>query len=150
MPGPVRGLREVFRRLAGRPEHDDRALATHLWLAHQRVLGLQRAPAARRAGAGRDFGAHGRDLRGDALQFDDAAWALGREAAPKPGHALDASIQKAREEGYQIPRAPTEARAFAELRRIVRHSPQGVARRRTRRSDAAALPHRVSLRDDVV
>jgi hypothetical protein len=57
-------------------------------------------------------------------------------------------VQKAREEGYQIPRAATEARAFAELRRIVR----AASARRPRRgapADAVALPRRVAMHDDL-
>ncbi len=149
-PVPIRELRLVFRRLAGRPEHEAAALATHLWLAHQRVLALQRVCCAARKSQGTTSERMAAICAGTRCSFDDAAWALGRETAPRPGHALDASIQKAREEGYQIPRAPTEARALAELRRIVRRSSHRLSRRRSRSSDAVALPHRVSLRDDVV
>ena len=150
LPGPMPELRLVFRRLVGRPEHDAAALATHLWLAHQRVLALQRVCRAARRSRGATSERMAAICTETRCSFDDAAWALGRETAPRPGHALDASIRKAREEGYQIPRAPTEARAFAELRRIVRRSSHRLSRRRSRQSDAAALPHRVALRDEVV
>jgi hypothetical protein len=104
--------------------HDGRTtLVEQLWFAYQRVLLLQRVSRA----AARSRG----DLA-ERLAFicerarcrpDDAAWAAALEDAPRRGHRLDAAVRKAREEGFQIPRAATEARACAALREMVRVSP---------------------------
>ncbi len=149
MPGPMRQLRLVFRRMVGRPERDGPALATHLWLAHERVLLLQRVCRAARRSRGTTAERLAAICAKTRCRFEDAAWALCGESAPRRGHALDASIRKARDEGYQIPRAATEARAFAELRRIVRVSSAQRLRRRAAPAAAVALPHRVALRADV-
>jgi hypothetical protein len=135
-----RQLRGVVSSLLGKAADDPNrtTLAEHLWFAYQRVLLLQRVSrtAARSRG--------GWDER---LAFicerarcrpDDAAWAAALEDAPRRGHRLDAAIRKARDEGFQIPRAATEARAFAALREMVRVSPL-VARGR-RPSDPRAVP----------
>jgi hypothetical protein len=120
-----RQLRWVVSSLLGKvPDDPNRTtLAEHLWFAYQRVLLLQRVSrAAARSRGGWD----------ERLAFicerarcrpDDAAWAAALEDAPRRGHRLDAAIRKARDEGFQIPRAATEARAFAALREMVRVSP---------------------------
>jgi hypothetical protein len=148
MPGPMRHLRQVFRRLVGREERPAAVLATHLSLAHERVLMLQRVARAARRSRGTTAERMAAVCAATRCSFDDAAWALCRESSAGSGHALDASIRKARDEGFQIPRAATEARAFAELRRILRAS--GGIRRRAPRSGSVALPHRVPLRDGAV
>ena len=148
MPGPVRQLRRVFRRLVGRPERPAAALATHLSLAHERVLLLQRVLRAARRSRGTTTERMAAVCAATRCRFDDAAWALCGESAARRGHALDASIRKARDEGFQIPRAATEARAFAELRRIVRASSARRLRRPASPAGSVALPHRVALRDD--
>jgi hypothetical protein len=150
MPGPVRQLRLVFRRLVGRPERDTAAVATHLGLAHQRVLLLQRVCRAARRSRGTTAERMAAVCARTRCTFDDAAWALCGEEPSRRGHALDASIQKARDEGFQIPRAATEARAFAELRRIVRAASHRLPPPRAAHSDSLSLPHRVALRDDAV
>ena len=149
MPGPVRQLRLVFRRLVGQPERHAAALATHLGLAHERVLLLQRVLRAARRSRGTTAERMAAICAATGCSFDDAAWALCGDAPALRGHALDASVRKARDEGYQIPRAATEARAFAELRRIVRAASAGRRRRRGTPDDAVALPQRVALHDDV-
>ena len=150
LPGPVRQLRLVFRRLVGRPERQTAALATHLWLAHERVLLLQRVARAARRTRGTTAERMAEICARTRCRFDDAAWALCGESPARRGHALDASIRKARDEGFEIPRAATEARAFAELRRIVRASSVRRPRRRSPVSDSVALPHRVALRAGVL
>lgn len=149
-PGPVRRLRLVFRRLVGRPERHAAALATHLWLAHERVLLLQRVLRAARRCRGTTAERMAAVCATTRCSFDDAAWALCGGAPARCGHALDASVQKARDEGFQIPRAATEARAFAELRRVVRAAGARLPRRGAARSASVTLPHRVALREDVV
>jgi hypothetical protein len=118
-----RQLRGVVSSLLGKASDDRTTLAEHLWFAYQRVLLLQRVSrAAARSRGGWD----------ERLAFicerarcrpDDAVWAAALEDAPRRGHRLDAAMRKARDEGFQIPRAATEARAFAALREMVRVSP---------------------------
>ncbi len=118
-----RQLRGVVASLLGKVPDDRTTLAEHLWFAYQRVLLLQRVSRA---------AARSRGELAERLTFicerarcrpDDAAWAAALEDAPRRGHRLDAAVRKAREEGFQIPRAATEARAFAALREMVRVSP---------------------------
>jgi hypothetical protein len=145
-------LRLVFRHLAGQPDRGQAAFAGHLWFAHQRVLLLQRVCRAARRSRGTTAERMAFICSTTRCSFDDAAWALCREDSPRPGHRLDAAIQKVREEGFQIPREPTEARSFAELRRIVRGSRHPVLRRRPRKrsSDGVTVPPRVGLPSDAV
>ncbi|HWZ86244.1 MAG TPA: hypothetical protein VN032_08585 [Thermoanaerobaculia bacterium] len=148
----VRQLRLVFRRLAGQPDRGNAALATHLWLAYQRVLLLQRVSRAARRSRGTNAERMASTCSTARCSFDDAAWALCREETSAPGHGLDAAVGKVRDEGFQIPRASTEARSFAELRRLVRASAHPVGRRRSpaRPGDSALVPRRVGLRQDLV
>jgi len=145
-------LRAVFGRLIGRPERGRAAFTGHLELAYERVLLLQRVCRA----AGRSRGTTAERMAfvcaTTRCGYDDAAWALCREDAPRAGHRLDAAIRKVRDEGFQIPRAANEAKAFAELRRIVRAS-AATARRsaaRTRPRDGESLPARVGLPADEI
>jgi hypothetical protein len=146
----VSRLRSVFRRLVGQPERGQAAFAGHLSLAYQRVLLLQRVCRA----AGRSRGTTAERMASVCAAtrcgYDDAAWALCREDAPRPGHRLDAAIRKAREEGFQIPRAATEARAFADLRRVVRAVPESARRPSTGRPHGVSLPARVGLPVDAI
>ncbi len=59
-------------------------------------------------------------------------------------------MKKVRDEGFVFPRAATEARAFAKLRRIVRASPNPPTRRAASLSsrDRVSLPARVELPAD--
>jgi hypothetical protein len=146
----VTRLRAVFRRLVGQPERGRAAFTGHFAIAYQRVLLLQRVCRA----AGRSRGTTAERMAyvcsTTRCGYDDAAWALCREDAPRAGHRLDGAIRRAREEGFQIPRAANEARAFAELRHIVRAS-GGAARpsaRRTRSRDTLSAPPRVGLPAD--
>lgn len=148
----VSQLRLVFRRLVGEPDRSRAAFAGHLWFAYQRVLLLQRVCRAARRCRGTTAERVAFVCSRTRCGFDDAAWAICREDSPRPGHRLDAAIRKVREEGFQIPRASTEARSFAELRRIIRASPRPVRRRSSRRPsvDAVAMPRRVALPADAV
>jgi hypothetical protein len=122
-PDARRHLRLVFSYLAGKSESDKIAQAEHLWFAYQRILLLQRvrrtAAKSRGTSAERMAFICSRERCG----YDDAAWALREEQSPRYGDRFDAAVRKVREEGFQIPRAATEARSLAELRRIVRTSP---------------------------
>jgi len=146
----VRQLRAVFQRLAGRAPLEREAFAEHLWFAYQRVLLLQRAchAAARSRGTLPERAAFVCDRTRCA--FDDAAWALCHEGSRRNGHRLDAAIRKARDEGFQIPRAETEARAFAQLRAILRTSGRLDRRRVPDRKPSAAVPSRVALAADSI
>ena len=148
----VSQLRLVFRRLVGQSDPGQTALVGHLWFAYQRVLLLQRVCRVARRSRGTTAERMAFVCSTARCGFDDAAWALCREDSAKPGHRLDAAIRKVREEGFRIPRASTEARSFAELRRIVRASPRPVRRprRSARPRDAASVPRRVALPVDAV
>ena len=145
-------LRRAFEQLGGKNEADRTTLAEHLWFAYQRILLLQRVTRAAAASRGGTLAERLASICTRArCCYDDAAWAASAEDSPRPGHRLDAAIRKVREEGFQIPRAATEAGAFSALRRIVRSSP---ALSRRRRSSKAAppgegVPHRLPLSDGV-
>jgi hypothetical protein len=147
MRGAVRQLRIVFRRLIGAGDRDRIALAQHFWFAYQRVLLLQRAcrAAARSRGTTAERLAFVCSI--SRCCFDDAAWAVCQEGSPGRGHRLDAAVRKVREEGFLIPRAETEARSLAALRRIVLASARDLGRRpsRGRKPDPVSSPQRVRL-----
>jgi hypothetical protein len=143
--GAIRELRVAFRALTGQPGPFREAFRTHLWLAHQRVLLLQRVCRAARASSGTGAERMASICSQTGCSFDDAAWALCLEGSPRPGHRLDAAIRKARDEGFQIPRAATEARSFAKLRRILGASTRRPIRRAARSRE---LPARVGLSAD--
>ncbi|HMF09075.1 MAG TPA: hypothetical protein VKJ00_08070 [Thermoanaerobaculia bacterium] len=151
--GAVRQLRMAFRRLLGTGERDQAAFAQHLWFAYQRVLLLQRVSRA----AARSHGTMAERLALTCARtgcaYDDAAWALCRhDASPRRGHRLEAAVQKVREEGFWIPRAESEARAFDQLRRVIRSSPHlGPGRSSRRRCESPIdAPRRVALPVDAV
>jgi hypothetical protein len=145
-------LRLVFRRLIGQPGSGQAAFAGHLWLAYQRVLLLQRVCRAARRSRGTSAERLAFTCSRTRCSFDDAAWAVCREDSPRPGHRLDAAIRKAREEGFLIPRAATEARSFAKLRRIIGSSLHSRPRRPSARPsrDPVSLPARVTLPPDSI
>jgi hypothetical protein len=68
----------------------------------------------------------------------DAQWALERAIGRSRGHLLDDSMQRARDEGFELPSEGNEVRGFRRLRSFVRSSPH-LARLRTN-SDAGAGP----------
>ncbi len=120
----VRELRMVSRHLIGRPGGGRASFSGRLWLAYQRVLLLQRACRAASKSRGTNAERLAFVCARTRCSFDDAAWALGHEDAPRPGHRLDAAMRKAREEGLEIPREATETRSLKRLRRIVHASPR--------------------------
>jgi len=128
-PHAVKQLRLVFLGVAGKSDHDRIAFAEHLRFAYQRVLLLQRV---------RRMAARSRGSMAERLAFicsrahcgyDDAAWAVVEEDSPNRGDRFDGAVRKVRDEGFLIPRAETEARSLAELRRIVSASPHLTRRR---------------------
>ena len=148
----VRELRGVFQRLSGKALRDQAALAEHLWFAYQRVLLLHRVSLAASRCRGPIAERVAFVCSRTRCSFDDAAWAVCQEGSRRQGHRLDAAVRKVREEGFQIPRAESEARAFAGLRSIVRASGRLARRRRATRSKAgaSALPPRVALPADAI
>ncbi|MGH9364622.1 MAG: hypothetical protein ACRD1B_05075 [Thermoanaerobaculia bacterium] len=150
--GAVSQLRSVFQRLTGKEGRDQAMFAEHLWFAYQRVLLLQRVCRA---------AASTRGTMAERLAFicsragccyDDAAWAVCQEESRRRGHRLDAAIRKVRDEGFQIPRAETEARSFAQLRRLVRASPHLTRRLRSanRSQSSISVPRRIPLPVDAI
>lgn len=133
--GAGRKLRSFLRRLAGETGSDSAALARHSRLAYQRILLLQRV----RRAAARSRGTAAEKLAfvcsTARCAFEDAAWALREEGSPRRGERMEAAVRKVREEGFLVPRAHTEARSLAELRRIV--SGFRDASSKTRRSNAS-------------
>jgi hypothetical protein len=147
--GAIRQLRIVFQRLTGRGDRDQAAIAQHFWFAHQRVLLLQRVFRAAEKSRGTTAERLAFTCSRARCSYDDASWALCRETSTRRGHRIEAAVRKARDEGFLIPRAETEARSLADLRRIVRSSPF-LAERRPSRSRAREAPRRVRLPVDTV
>jgi len=142
--GALRQLRVVFRRLTGAGDRKRMLLSEHLWFAYQRVLLLQRV----RRAAARSRGTASMPERlafictSARCSYDDAAWAACEEDSPGRGHRLERSVRKVREEGFLIPRAESEARALAELRRMVQ---TGRRPRRRKAAQPISAPKRVPL-----
>jgi hypothetical protein len=118
-----RELAALFESLTGpRARHltSETSLAKHYWFAYQRILELQSvALAAERIG---DDGVLRvcRVCEVTGCGRRDAEWAVARATSPGRSHALDDSMARAREEGFEIPPAETEIVAFSRLRRFVR------------------------------
>jgi hypothetical protein len=136
----VKQLRMVLLEVAGESGPDKMTFAEHLWFAYQRILLLQRV----RRAAARSRGSMAERLAFVCSRahcgYDDAVWAIREEDSPRRSDRLDAAVRKTREEGFLIPRAETEARALAELRRIVRSSPHLNRQTATRRSRPERMP----------
>jgi len=128
--GAQKGLRVFFRHLVGKMGPDPAGLARQCRFAHDRILLLQRV----RRTAARSQGTMAERLAfvcsNARCSFDDADWALHEEDSSRCGHRMDAAVRKVREEGFPVPRAPTEARSLAALRRIVLESSRPAPRRR--------------------
>ena len=144
----LRQLRFLFRRLTRGPgtRSASVSLAEHVWFAYQRVLLLQRVAraAARSRGPIEERLAFICDRA--RCSHDDAQWALCREESPRRGHCLDDAIQKARDEGFQIPRAASGPKAFRWLRSAARDSAHRLRRRTSLPNpvrDRAVVPHPV-------
>ena len=98
---------------------EETILARHYWFAYNRVLELQavalaaekcRAEAALQvASLCQSTGAPRRDVQ----------WAVARLTSHERSYVLDDAMARAREEGFEIPRASTEPESFSRLRRFV-------------------------------
>jgi hypothetical protein len=77
--------------------------------------------------------------------YEDATWAVHREESRDRGSRLDAAVRRVREEGFLIPRARSEARSLAELRRLVRGFPKSARTGSARASSAypVSVPRRL-------
>ena len=145
--GSLKGLRGFFRRLVGQTGPDPEALARHCRFAYERILLLQRV----RRAAARSRGTTAERLAfvcsSARCAFDDAAWALREEDSPRRGRRMEAAVRKVRDEGFLVPRARTEARSLAELRRIVFASSRPARRRSSldRSGRATSDPDRLRL-----
>lgn len=100
------------------------ALSKHYRFAYDRVLELHgvalAAEEARASGLERLLEV--REATG--CSRTDAEWAVARLTSPARTHALDSAVRRTREEGFEIPAAPTEIQSFARLKRFVsRHQP---------------------------
>jgi hypothetical protein len=117
--GARRGLQKFVRHLAGESEPASAAFVRHCGFAYQRILLLQRV----RRVAARSHGSMPERIAfvcsTARCAFEDAEWALREEGSPRRGQRMEAAVRKVREEGFFVPRAQTEARALAELRKIV-------------------------------
>ena len=118
-----RQLRTVLAELTGKSVSEKIAFAEHLWFAYQRILLLQRVRRAAAKSRGTSAERMALICSRARCSYDDAAWALLEERSAKYGDRFDAAVRKVREEGFRVPRAETEARSLAELRRLVRTSP---------------------------
>jgi hypothetical protein len=97
----------------------EEALARHYWFAYNRVLELQALALAAEKAAGPPASRVAALCGNTGAPRRDAEWAVARLTSPARTHALDDAMARAREEGFEIPRAPTEPRAFFLLRRFV-------------------------------
>ena len=148
----IRDLRRVFERLTGKASRDQVSFAEHLWFAYQRVLLLQRVSRAAERSSGTTTERVAFVCLKTRCSYDDAAWAVCQEYSSRRGHRLDAAVGKVREEGFLIPRANTEARSFAVLRRIIRSSAHPNRRRRAPRGsqDPVSAPRRLAHAVDAI
>jgi hypothetical protein len=124
-PTSARQLRSVFRHLCGKSSGSASApaLARHLWFAYQRVLVLQSIGRAAQRGRGTVDERVEAVIARAACSRGDAEWAVRREERGDKTHLLDDAMQKARQEGFEIPHMTSEARAFRKLRSVARSSP---------------------------
>lgn len=108
-------------RRNGRPS-DSTQMARHFWFGYQRVMTLARISRdAEKAGRKADDSLELlRERTGCSLE--DARWALRRARSPGRGHRLDDVMRRVRSEGFELPQAENEVRAFRRLRDFVRTS----------------------------
>ena len=133
MKGAAGRLRRFFRSVSGdsasHPSGPSSAVR-RCGAAYRRILLLQRAwrAAARSRGSAAERLAF--VCATARCRFEDAEWALGALApdAPRRGRRMEAAVRKVRDEGFFVPRAATDARSLAQLRRIVlaAASPSGI------------------------
>jgi hypothetical protein len=93
-------------------------LAKHLWFAYQRVLLLQRISRAAEKSRG-DYGTRvAFVLEHTGCCVADAEWSVRRQCGPSKTHRLEDAMRQAREEGFELPAAESELKAFRRLQRL--------------------------------
>jgi hypothetical protein len=122
-PSAARELKAVFDQLRGKGK-DRRSsadpMARHLWLAYQRVRELVSAAGAAEKSRGDTVTRLRKTVEMSGCAAADAEWALARCESPGRGHRIDDAVARAREEGFEIPRAGTAFQSFVLLRRLAR------------------------------
>jgi hypothetical protein len=119
----ARQLRELHAHLTGR-QNGRRSAATlmakHLWFGYQRVLVLVRI--ARLAERLRSDSENPVEVvrQRTGCSPKDAVWALERCRLRVRGHTLDDAMRRVRDEGFELPEAENEVRAFRRLRSFAR------------------------------
>jgi hypothetical protein len=119
----ARQLRALHAHFLGRRNGrstDSTHMARHFWFGYQRVITLARISrdAEKAQGKADDPLELLREKTGCSLE--DARWALGRARSPGRGHRLDDVMRRVRSEGFELPQAENEVRAFRRLRIFVR------------------------------
>lgn len=100
------------------------ALSKHYRFAYDRILELQAVALAAEEARAPGFERVGEVREATGCSRADAEWAVARLTSPERTHALDSAVRRARDEGFEIPAAPSEIQAFARLKRFVsRHQP---------------------------
>ena len=123
----ARQLRSLQEHLSGKSNGHHRnvngngaAMARHLWFGYHRVLALQRICRAARKSHGDYEERIASICEKTGCAPDDADWAIRREGSPGSGQVLDDAMRQAREEGFELPGAESEVRAFRRLQRFVK------------------------------
>lgn len=122
-PSAARGLMAVFDHLRGKRRGGQASadpMAGHLWLAYQRVQELVSAAAAAEKSRGDRADRVRTTVETSGCASADAEWAVARCESPGRGHRIDDAVARAREEGFEIPRAGTVFQSFVLLRKLAR------------------------------
>jgi hypothetical protein len=124
-PQAIREIRKLARHLCGARRDEDLAgaRASHLAFAHARILELERIAHAAQRATGSFLERVTALASASGCSRSDAEWAVRRSEASSRTHALDDAVERAREEGFDIPPAATPLASFRLLRRFVRKNP---------------------------
>jgi len=143
----ARDLANLHEHLRGgrtRREEGDGIMAKHFWFAYQRVLELREVLRA----AARSRGPEPERIEALCVATGcskrDAEWAVRRADSGETGRSLEDSVERAREEGFDIPRAATEIEAMLLLRKFIGRHP--LFRPPKRRPSRAAHRRSATLR----
>jgi hypothetical protein len=123
----ARQLRSLLEHLSGKSSGhaaagNGAATARHLWFGYHRILALQRICCAARKSRGDYETRLAMVCEATGCAPGDADWAIRRETSRNGHHALDDAMRRAREEGFELPTAESEVRAFRRLQRFVKSS----------------------------
>lgn len=95
-------------------------MASHLWLGYRRVLELQRIARIAEKARGDDRKSLDQFSRRMRCSTADAEWAFERVRTGKRSHSLDDAMRRARDEGFELPRARSELKAFLRVKVFLR------------------------------